>query len=68
MMAHIPTDWTDPSDKTVKACLTVRCAMCGSYPGIPCVSKVPGKPLRRLVHHYRINKLIKGGQNPGEDS
>lgn len=62
------TDWTDASDPTVKACLTVRCAVCKAQPGDRCVSKVPGKPLLRLVHHYRINKLIKGGQNPGEDS
>jgi len=59
------TDWTDPADKTVRACLTVPCAVCKAKPGDRCVS-VTSKPLLRCVHHYRINKLIKGGQNPGE--
>lgn len=66
-MTHIPTDWTNPESPVVKACLTVPCAMCKARPGDRCVSVVPGKPLLRAVHHYRINKLIKGGQNPGED-
>lgn len=61
-MTHIPTDWTNSADPVVAKCLTVKCAVCQATPGNPCVSKVPGKPLRRLVHHYRINKLIKDGQ------
>lgn len=61
------TDWCDACDPTVKACLTVPCAVCGALPNGPCVSVIPGKPLLRVVHHYRINRLIKGGQNPGEN-
>lgn len=66
-MTHIPTDWTDPSDDVVKACLTVKCGMgtCGAFPDEHCKS-FDGTPLPhgKIVHSFRRDKLFKNDQEP----
>lgn len=61
------TDWSDPQDKTVARCLTVKCdlGMCGAFPGEHCKS-FDGSPLPngRLVHHFRLDKLVKDDNEP----
>lgn len=53
------TDWSDPQDKTVARCLTVKCGLCKALPGVYCRALDGGTLPGRLVNFFRLDKLVK---------
>jgi hypothetical protein len=53
------TDWSDPQDTVVARCLTVKCGLCKALPGVYCRALDGGPLPGRLVHHFRLDKLVK---------
>jgi len=58
-MCPIVTDWSDPTDPVVIRCLTVKCGLCQAPVGEWCRALDGGALRGRLVHFFRLDKLVK---------